>query len=751
MKKFKSSILSLLAMTLFIGNSYSQTLNQPANWPNASWSLEGAYTEAGLRYNPTLVANFGFDDDRAGLASVDNIFASSPVIDLTPAFNDGEVTLEIKASVIFASFSSADQLQVGYFNADLAQWVLVTINPPTPLGDIAAAQTCNSKIPFAAATIDISGFTATQLSGFKYRFYYTDNGGWEQAFCISDASITSKAPCPKPSQLTATGFTDDSADLGWNENGTATTWDIELLDAGTPATGTATNAGVTNPFTATGLTVATSYDYYVRANCGVGSNSAWAGPFTFTTTGGTTTCNDPSAGTSSNETNTTAQLAWTENGTANSYNLEIVIKDATATGTPTDVGENPFTATDLTAATTYDYYVQADCSSSLTSEWVGPFTFTTTSTTPTCDAPSNIGTNSISDNQVDIKWTENGTATTWEIDVVLSGDPQGATPSDPGVTAKPYLKTGLVTNTVYDVYIRADCGGTFSAWVGPFTFITTNNGCDAPSDLTATNITADEADLGWTENGTAIAWDIEVVNAGNTATGTANFPNIDSNPYTVNTLAFSTDYEFYVRSSCGADNSSWAGPFAFTTDGNGVCFAPSDLTATNIGDRDAGLAWTENGTSTNWDIEVLPSGTPATGTPTTASVTTNPYQVMGLTPGTGYDYYVRAICTSDKSFWVGPYAFNSTTGIEELNASIEALIFPNPNQGEFTLELSGTQIENLEILVVDLNGKVVFRDISNPVSSEVSKSINLENISKGLYQVVIKTDKGSIHKKVSIK
>ena len=34
-------------------------------------------------------------------------------------------------------------------------------------------------------------------------------------------------PCPQPSDLGATNITENSADLYWTENGTATSWNIE--------------------------------------------------------------------------------------------------------------------------------------------------------------------------------------------------------------------------------------------------------------------------------------------------------------------------------------------------------------------------------------------------------------------------------------------------------------------------------------------------------------------------------------------
>ncbi len=90
--------------------------------------------------------------------------------------------------------------------------------------------------------------------------------------------------CPQPTVLTATNILPDQADLGWTENSDATVWDIEFGADGFSPTGTPTANNVTsNPYTYTGLTASTAYDYYVRANCG-GSDgdSEWSGPYSFT-------------------------------------------------------------------------------------------------------------------------------------------------------------------------------------------------------------------------------------------------------------------------------------------------------------------------------------------------------------------------------------------------------------------------------------------------------------------------------------
>ena len=79
--------------------------------------------------------------------------------------------------------------------------------------------------------------------------------------------------CPAPHMLANTNITYQSADLGWIEIGTATSWDTELGLTGFTQTFTPTQSGVTNPYTYTGLTAGTTYDWYVRSDCGGGDYS----------------------------------------------------------------------------------------------------------------------------------------------------------------------------------------------------------------------------------------------------------------------------------------------------------------------------------------------------------------------------------------------------------------------------------------------------------------------------------------------
>ncbi|MFL0353003.1 fibronectin type III domain-containing protein [Xanthomarina sp. GH4-25] len=102
---------------------------------------------------------------------------------------------------------------------------------------------------------------------------------------LVDDIVWELAPtCPYPSALSVSNITSNSADLEWNESGTATTWDIEWGVSGFTPSGTPTiEDTINNPYTLSGLDSATAYEFYVRSDCGGGDTSDWVGPFEFTT------------------------------------------------------------------------------------------------------------------------------------------------------------------------------------------------------------------------------------------------------------------------------------------------------------------------------------------------------------------------------------------------------------------------------------------------------------------------------------
>jgi len=480
------------------------------------------------------------------------------------------------------------------------------------------------------AEVSIPG--AAGFSDLKLRFSGLTGSDYYSDMAIDDVSIIDIS-CPDPSDLTATSITSNTADLSWTENGTATSWDIELGAGGFSPTGTPTQSSVTNPYTYSSLSSNTSYDYYVRADCGGSDYSNWIGPYNFSTL---ESCPDPSGLSASSITSSTADLNWTENGTATTWEIEYGL-DGFAQGTGITIpgiSSNPFTISGLTSNTSYDYYMRSDCGGGDYSSWVGPYSFNTPCAEYT--VPYFEGFESGYTNGATIAgcltqqsivgaatWMANSTNTTYN-----------RTP-----------RTGSFNTTLY--YGNTD-------WI--FIPINLNSGTNYTVSLFARQDGATSTNANITVKYGTTASEAGMTNNIVAATGiingtyqeiTGDFSPASSGTFYIGILGYISSAPYYISMD---DISIIEGP---------TCQDPSDLTATNITGYTADLSWTENGIATSWDIELGAGGFSPTGTPTHLSVWDD-YTMNSLSPETSYDYYLRSDCGGgDYSSWIGPYNFST--------------------------------------------------------------------------------------------
>ena len=306
----------------------------------------------------------------------------------------------------------------------------------------------------------------------------------------------------------------------------------------------------------------------------------------------TISCLNPINLNASNLTSNAATLNWTPGSTDTLWNLHWDISNLNSHpifGNGTSVYglvNNNYSLNGLSPYTDYDFYVQAVCGANSNSIWSGPYTFTTNL------IPGNCGIYNLE--------LHDSYGDGWNggyLEIILNG-----TIIDTNVTLQngfgPEFKqipvdSGDVIDILYypggwpqeNSYILYDHAGNIivsqSSLLnnGPASTygIVSCTSCSSPQTLFADSITAYDANISWNPGGSGgLIWNLEWGISG-FVQGSGNLINNLNNPfYTLTNLNPSTDYSFYVQEICNSnDQSSWSGPYSFTTIGlpliSGTC------------------------------------------------------------------------------------------------------------------------------------------------------------------------------------
>lgn len=290
----------------------------------------------------------------------------------------------------------------------------------------------------------------------------------------------------KPTGLTVTYTGGTTAEVSWTS--TESAFDIDVNGVVTE--------NVTNPYTLTGLELATDYAVKVRAKKG-NDKSDWTSPYNFTTDA----CTDP----------VIVKYSLHDSYGDGWGNAKIYILDEY---------DNVVDALTLTSGDTKEGTLKL-CGSYFKFVWVGgdqfdyecswEFTdaddnelFSATSGADyddydvlyemdlnPCAKPTEFAASEITGKTAKLSWTENGTADTWQ--VCINGDMNNLLT----VHSNPYTLQGLKVETDYTVKIRAYCDAEHqSVWSNEVSF-TTDVLFPDPKNVTADNVTAKTAEISW--------------------------------------------------------------------------------------------------------------------------------------------------------------------------------------------------------------------------------------------------------------
>lgn len=548
---------------------YSQNFDGTTD-PNidACWSVLNASNNTSAWVE---TENSSFDPQRSSPNAIEfyNSSASSGLLLLvSPQFTDLDNTKQIRFFVQNEGSSS--------YVSDL---IVGTMTNPTDTSTFTPYDTiANSQMSsnWLEVVIPFNNYSGTDQ---YVAFAHGLNSTFDYIF-MDDFSYEVIPACPAPTLLTASNVTSSSADLGWTHASGATTYDIEYDTTGfTLGTGT-TVSGVSNPYTLTGLSGNTSYDYYVRADCGTNGTSAWSGPYTFATL-----CNPLVAPYAENFDGLPLTSPYTDLPSCWEPQVGPDFWDVTDDATNTGHTYLPNIGDHTTGSSNYMWI---DASSDITAnEMVTPLIDISGLSSPYAGFwfASNNTNNSVNHTISLDAW--DGAA--WVNITQTSGNFTG------WVEVADTLPASIPDTTKFRIQAIADPTGTSSTYyfndlgVDDF-FVKEQPSCTAPTTVSTSNITASSADVSWTSGGSSDAQ----VQYGTTgfAIGSGTTIAVAGTTTNISGLTSNTTYDVYVRDSCGTGNvSAWVGPVTFST----LCSGPFTLPYTEDFNASSGCFTVVNG------------------------------------------------------------------------------------------------------------------------------------------------------------
>lgn len=192
---------------------------------------------------------------------------------------------------------------------------------------------------------------------------------------------------------------------------------------------------------------------------------------------------------------TTTNLTWTAAAGTGAWQIQYGSQGfAVGSGTQINAATNNVTITSLNGTTSYEFYIRTVCNATEFSSWVGPVVLG--GSIGNCPTPTGLtAVRSAGNTEVSVSWTTAATALSYQIQYGV-GDFALGSGTTISASTSPKIITGLLANTAYNFYVRANCSATDnSSWAGPFNVAAVTGG--GPIDASPALMTANIDGVQW--------------------------------------------------------------------------------------------------------------------------------------------------------------------------------------------------------------------------------------------------------------
>ncbi len=489
-----------------------------------------------------------------------------------------------------------------------------------------------------------------------------DESPWLSMSNANPAYTFTTPECVTPTAVAASNVTNSTAVIAWTGNAAAYTLKYGLagFDLATEGTEVACTA---NSIELTGLDAYANYEVYVKSNCTATDESAWSTVCAFRTV-----CPDGGSTTIGDGTGTTTGVPVANYGSTYCQQI-FTAEELREAGVANNIAGLAFNWQAIDAS--YDKYFTIWLANTDKSSFASTSDFVPYSELTKVYGPVFIehGTGAGEQEYVfnnAFQWDGNSNI------VVVTLMNAGA--GDGNASRRAYThNTGVSNITMYqrkdgsqytEEQLATITGSSRTTYRANITFIApcnTDVTCFAPATVTTAITPANVVTVNWAArtdlrpvvNNFELKYGLEGFNPETQGVLVPALNNV--NTYIINAdLAANTNYDVYVRTVCGEnDHSKWT-KASFTT--YPTCWAPVSLTVTGTTSNSATLTWANNTeaptAATRWEVSYGPEGfDPERGTKLETTNNTN-CVVPDLNHSSKYEFYVRAICSSDdKSDW----------------------------------------------------------------------------------------------------
>lgn len=527
--------------------------------------------------------------------------------------------------------------------------------------------------------------------------------------------------CDKPTSLYAM-TTSGSATFNWVGSSSATSYDWKIVPSGMGSSSAAVDSGNTMNLndSSTALSALTSYDLFVKTDCGSNGSSAYAGPYRFSTrplaqstlTFGASSSSSSTRGPfqRSDTNSSTVYTRWNHVYTASELSAQGLTNGSLITALNWELASSNVVIGSGNA--TLKVYIR---NSSVTAATSDTWTNLTSGSSLVVDRAFNTTNNFPGANGwMPFSFNKAFTYTGGALEIAVDWDcSQVSTPAFSGDGA---LKWRWTSTAPDDLVVKKTSSSGPSSTVSDLKDERANmqivyavTSCDAPTNLGVSNVDSNTTSLSWSPSIASLTYSWRIVPDGAGAMANA----IDSGMVSDTTdmasgLTPGTSYDIYVMSDCGGiGTSSMAGPFSFTT----LCGAtPATTIATVVSNVSC-----NGGNDGSIDLTVTAGVAPYDFLWSNSEITEDISSLMAgkykltVTDGNGCPYYdsvsvtepspLALVATSapdTSSAGVGSASVDVTGGTAPYNYTWNGV----PGDSDSTMLLTGTY----KVVVEDANG-----------------------------------------------